>query len=112
MNIRHLTPDFAVTGQIVADDVSAIVAQGFKSLICNRPDNEEANQPGASGIEKAARGAGLGYSFIPVVSGALTDDNARDMAGALKALPRPILAYCRSGARCANLYQLAIALTD
>ncbi len=106
MEIRQIAEGFAVTGQITADDIAAIKAAGFKSLVCNRPDGEEIVQPDAAGIEKTAREAGLDYRFIPVVSGAITRENVEDMAAALSEIPRPVLAYCRSGARCANLYQL------
>jgi uncharacterized protein (TIGR01244 family) len=36
----------------------------------------------------------------------VTQDNVSDMAAALAALPRPVLAYCRTGGRCTNLYGL------
>jgi uncharacterized protein (TIGR01244 family) len=106
MDIKNIADGFSVTGQITADQIKDITAQGYKSLVCNRPDGEELNQPSAEGIEMAARAAGLEYRFIPVVSGQLTRQNVDDMAAALDDLPRPVLAYCRSGARCANLFQL------
>ncbi len=109
MDIRQIADGLAVTGQITADHVAAIKDAGFKSLVCNRPDGEEPGQPPADGIEAAARAAGLEYSFVPVVSGAITPANVTDMAEALDSLPRPVLAYCRSGARCFNLIQMVYA---
>lgn len=106
MDIRQLNEDISVTGQITADDVAAISAAGFKSVICNRPDAESAGQPEADGIATAVKAAGLDYRFIPVVSGAITQENVTDMAAALQAMPRPVLAYCRSGGRCTNLFML------
>ncbi len=106
MDIRQIAEGFSVTGQITATQIADIKAAGFRSLVCNRPDGEEMMQPDAEGIEQAARAAGLDYRFIPVVSGAITPGNVEDMAVALDELPRPVLAYCRSGARCANLYQM------
>lgn len=106
MEIRQIAEDMAVTGQITADNVAAIKEAGFKSLVCNRPDNEEFNQPPAGDIEAAAKAVGLEYRFVPVVSGGITRDNVDQMAEALDALPRPLLAYCRSGARCFNLIQI------
>ncbi|WP_309083881.1 TIGR01244 family sulfur transferase [Chelativorans sp.] len=105
MDIRKINEDFAVTGQIAPQQVAEIAGAGFKSLICNRPDSEE----GAvrhDMVEEAARAAGLEFRFIPVVSGAITEENVRDMAQVLEELPRPVLAYCRSGTRCLNLYGL------
>jgi uncharacterized protein (TIGR01244 family) len=106
--IRHLTDDFAVTGQLSADDIPAIAAQGFKTLINNRPDGEAGPaQPPSEDIERAARAAGLAYVYLPVVSGRLTPADAVAMKQALAAAPTPVLAFCRSGARSANLYVMA-----
>lgn len=105
MQFRQIDEGFAVAGQISAGDVQAIADAGFKSLICNRPDAE----PGAvphDAIEQAARDAGLEFRFIPVAGSGITQGNVTEMAGALDGLPRPVLAYCRSGARCMNLYML------
>lgn len=106
MEIRQLNEDISVTGQISADDVAAISKAGFKSVICNRPDGETAGQPEQDGVAAAVKAAGLEYRFIPVVSGAITPENVKDMAVALEDMPRPVLAYCRSGGRCANLFTL------
>lgn len=105
MDIRRVNEDFAVTAQIAPNHMSDIAAAGFRSVICNRPDAEDGAVPHDT-VEEAARTAGLEFRFVPVVSGALTQDDVRDMADALANLPRPVLAYCRSGARCLNLYAL------
>ncbi len=106
MQIRQLTEDFAVAPQISVAHVQPIADAGFKSLICNRPD-EEAGAVDHRMIEEAAAAAGLVFRFIPVVSGAMTRENVVDMAAALDELPRPILAYCLSGGRCQNLFMMA-----
>jgi len=105
MEIRRVNEDFAVTGQIAPVQVGEIANAGFKSIVCNRPDTEDGAIP-HDAVEEAARAAGLEFRFLPVVSGAITEDNVKDMAAILEALPRPVLAYCRSGARCLNLYGL------
>ena len=50
--------------------------------------------------------AGLAFRYIPVISGQITAENVEDQAEALDALEGPVFAYCRSGARCTNLYGL------
>lgn len=105
MEIRRINDDIAVAPQIGAEHVEAIARAGFKSIVCNRPDSEDGAVP-HDHVEQAAKAAGLEFRFIPVVSGAITDDDVRDMAAALKALPAPVLAYCRTGGRCMNLYGL------
>jgi uncharacterized protein (TIGR01244 family) len=103
MEIRQITEDYSVAGQITPEDVAAIAGAGFRSIICNRPDGEAAEQPDHGSVEAAARAAGLTFRYIPVISGQMTPDNVSDQADALDELPKPVLAYCRSGARCTNL---------
>lgn len=107
LRTQAITPDFTVSAQITIDDIETIKAQGFKSLICNRPDGEEMGQPDCAPILEAAEAAGLQVMNIPVISGMLTRENVDDMAKALDILPKPIFAYCRSGARCGQIFQYA-----
>jgi sulfide:quinone oxidoreductase len=108
MSVQSLSADFAVTGQITAEDVPAIARAGFKSIICNRPDGEAGpSQPTFASIAQAAEAAGLKAQYLPTISGQITSDNGAAMARLLAELPAPVLAYCRSGARSTSLWQLA-----
>src|SRR5690349_8487283 len=78
MDIRPIADGFAVTGQITARDVKTIAEAGYKTIISNRPDSEDGAVPHGD-IEKAAEAAGLKFVYLPVVSGAMTTDNVRDM---------------------------------
>jgi uncharacterized protein (TIGR01244 family) len=106
MEYRQISDNYSVSGQILPDDIAAIKAAGFKSVICNRPDNEQPGQPSADSVKKAAEAAGLEFRYIPVISGQITEENVADQAIALENLKGPVFAYCRSGARCTNLYAL------
>lgn len=106
---KQLTPDLAVAKQIAGVDVDAIAARGFKSIICNRPDGEGADQPVFAEIAEAAGAAGLAARYVPVTSGMVTDADAASFAAALAELPKPVLAYCRTGTRSATLWGLAEA---
>jgi uncharacterized protein (TIGR01244 family) len=59
MRIVKLTPTVAVSGQITPDEVPEIAAAGYRVLVNNRPDGEEAGQPGSDDIAAAARASGL-----------------------------------------------------
>jgi uncharacterized protein (TIGR01244 family) len=107
MDIRQITDDYAVSGQISQADIAEIKAAGYRSVICHRPDGEQPDQPTASEIGKAAQDAGLGFRHVPVVSGAMTQDDVDAMAEALKELEGPVFAYCRSGARSTKIYLAA-----
>ena len=106
MEYRQISDDYSVAGQITPDEIAAIKSAGFKSVICNRPDDEQPGQPSADSVEKAAAAAGLEFRYIPVISGQITAENVADQAAALDELAGPVFAYCRSGTRCTNLYGL------
>jgi len=104
MEFRQISEDYAVSPQITPEDVAAIKAAGFRSIISNRPDDEQPGQPSAGSIKAAAEAAGLGFRHIPVISGQMTMDDVEAQAKALDELQGPVFAYCRSGTRCTNLY--------
>lgn len=106
MDIRQISQDYAVSPQITTEDIATIKQAGFKSVVCNRPDDEDVGQPPVDTIRQAAEAAGLAFRHVPVVSGAMTLDNVTEMAAALKDLPGPVFAYCRSGTRSGNLYNM------
>jgi sulfide:quinone oxidoreductase len=116
MDIRKITDDLSVAPQISADDISAIAAAGFRAIICNRPDGETSDQPCCEDIEAAVKASGLAWRAQPVRSGGVSLDDATAFAALMAELPKPVLAYCRTGTRCATLWCLSQAgqrpLTD
>lgn len=109
MDVKQLTPFLSVSPQILPDDVGVLAAQGFKSIVNNRPDGESEDQPGSAEIAAAARRHGLDYRHIPAVSGAISDQNITDFRAAMAALTGPVLAFCRTGTRSASLWTLSEA---
>ncbi|HWT53707.1 MAG TPA: TIGR01244 family sulfur transferase, partial [Rhodocyclaceae bacterium] len=109
MKIKTLTAQLSVAPQISAADVAEIAAAGFKSIICNRPDGEGSDQPGFHEIETAARSAGLEIRHQPVLPGLVSNTQATEFDQLLEQLPKPVLAYCRSGMRSATLWGLSRA---
>lgn len=106
--IRALTDTFAVAPQLGPDDMPDVAHAGFKSVIINRPDLEGGpEQPLSADVINAAQAAGLQIEYQPIISGAMTHDDVERFAELLKQLPEPVLAYCRSGARCASLFEAA-----
>ena len=85
--------------------------QGFKSVVNNRPDFEHGpDQPTSAQIEAAALAAGLQYRWLPVDGGFQTPEQIAAFAQLLQELPRPLLAFCRSGARSTRLFMQANSL--
>jgi len=105
---RWLTDDVSVAPQLTPQAMAEAARVGFRSVINNRPDFEEGpQQPTNASIEAAARAAGLEYRFLPVASSYQSPDEIAAFAGLLAELPRPILVFCRSGARSTRLYRAA-----
>lgn len=104
-NVQQVGPGICVAGQLNAAAMAWAAAQGFRSVINNRPDFEGGpQQPTNASIEEAARAAGLEFAFLPVSPGAHSAQEVARMAELVARLPKPILAFCRSGARSGRLY--------
>lgn len=103
MNVRKIDENFAVTGQITPEQVKAVSDAGFKSIVCARPDNEEHGQPSFDAVARAAEALGLQIVHIPV-SGGLGEGQVIRFHDAWEKMPKPMLGYCRSGARAGSLY--------
>ncbi|MBU6224723.1 MAG: TIGR01244 family phosphatase [Burkholderiales bacterium] len=111
MYIKKISDQLSVADQITQKDVSVIAKAGFKSIVCNRPDGEDLGQPAFKEIEQAAIKANLPIRFLPAVSGAVTSELGQEFGKLLEDLPKPVLAYCRSGMRCTTLWALSNAKT-
>ena len=109
MQIRPLVDGLSVSPQLEAADLAALAALGFRSVINNRPDHEEPNQPLSASLKDAAAEAGLAYRELPVVSGQVTDEQAAAFGEVLEQSPGPVLAFCRTGTRSTTLWALNAA---
>ena len=106
--VQPIAPDVCVAPQLSPQAMSEAAKAGFRSVVNNRPDFEGGDdQPTSAQIEAAARAAGLEYRYLPVDGGYQSPEQAQAMAQLLGDLPRPLLMFCRSGARSARLYALA-----
>ncbi len=107
--IQQLSPDVCVAGQLDPAAMAWAAEAGFKSVVNNRPDFEGGpDQPTSAAIEAAARAAGLTYAFLPVQGGYQSPEEIARFAELVSSLPKPILAFCRSGARSGRLYRAAL----
>ena len=108
--VQAIAPDVCVAPQLTPEAMAEAAKAGFRSVVNNRPDFEEGpEQPTSAQIEAAAQAAGLQYRHLPVAGGYQTPEQVAAMAVLLQELPRPMLMFCRSGARSTRLYSLAIS---
>jgi uncharacterized protein (TIGR01244 family) len=105
---RQVAADVCVAPQLTPEAMADVARAGFRSVVNNRPDFEHGpDQPTNASIEAAAKAAGLEYRFLPVSGGGQTPEQIAAFAALLDELPRPLLAFCRSGARSTNLFMQA-----
>lgn len=105
MSVYRLSETCAVAGQIQPTDVEAIAADGFTTIVCNRPDNEDFGQPAASDIEAECTTHGIAFHHIPIDRGGLTMQMVENFQQVVNESAGPVLAYCRSGQRSAVIWQ-------
>ncbi len=109
MEIRPLTDSYAVSPQVAPEDLSAVKAAGYVTVICNRPDQEIPPEFQADAIRKAAEAHGLAFVLNPVVHGALTLEIVETQGKTIAEAPGPVLAYCASGNRSSIVWALSQA---
>ncbi len=106
MDIRALTPTYAVSPQIEPTDLPAIKAAGFTTVIDNRPDGEIPAHLHTPHMKAAAEALGLTFIANPVIGGALTMENVRRQSQVMAEASGPVFAYCASGNRCSVVWAL------
>lgn len=108
-DIRRVTEGFSVAPQITEEDVEAIAAAGYKTIVVNRPDGEGGvDQPRMGSIRAKAESLGLAFAALPF-SGAPTPEIVERMGNILNEAPQPVLAYCRTGTRSITAWALVHA---
>lgn len=108
---QALTPEFCVAPQLEPAAMAEAAAAGFRSVINNRPDFEGGpDQPSSATMEAAALAAGLEYRHLPVNGAYQSPEEIAAFKLLIDSLPKPILAFCRSGARSTRLFAAASQL--
>jgi len=109
MKFAKINHELTVSDQITIEDLKEIHAQGYKTIFCNRPDQESEGQINFSSIEKEAQNLGIKAIHQPVVSGQISDSDIAQFSSYFEIAQKPIFAYCRTGTRCSMLWALSHA---
>ena len=104
MSIYPLTESLSVAAQITPQDVANLAAQGFTSVVCNRPDGEVPGQATMDDMEAACNAAGLLFVRYPVDAMNFPGPDIEGLGALFDDPSQSVLAYCRTGTRCANLW--------
>ncbi len=106
MEIRPITPRYAVSPQITVEDVPAIAKAGFVKVICNRPNTEVPPDQQSDAIGQAVREAGMEYEVLELTHQTMTPENVALQRDLAESCSGPVLAYCASGTRCSVVWAL------
>ncbi|MDB2518890.1 TIGR01244 family sulfur transferase [Planktomarina temperata] len=109
MQINTLSDDYSVSPQIEVSDVPSITQAGFKSVICNRPDQENPEPRQIEAIKAAVEAAGMEFAENVFDPSSFDPDKIERQAELLAQLPSPVFAYCASGNRCSIVWAFAQA---
>jgi uncharacterized protein (TIGR01244 family) len=109
LELKRINDDVSVAPQISPDDMPAIRAAGFTTVINNRPDGEAPDQPTSETMRAAAEAAGLSYHFIPLGRDGVSAQMVDEERAVLEGSEGPVLCYCRSGTRSTTLWALTQA---
>jgi len=109
MKFAKINNELTVSDQITIEDLKEIVAQGYKTIFCNRPDQESEGQLAFLLIEKEAQNLGIKAIHQPVIGGQISDNDIEAFRSYFESAQKPIFAYCRTGSRCSTLWALSHA---
>lgn len=109
MDIRPLTPRYAVSPQLSPEDLPAVAEAGIVRVICNRPDAEVPPSHQAAAIRAAAEAAGLQFECLELTHQTMTPQNVARQRQMAQDADGPVLAYCASGTRCSVIWALGEA---
>lgn len=107
MALTEFGPGLFVSPQVTAADMEGLKRQGIAAVVCNRPDGEAPGQPRAAEVASAAKRNGITFRHVPVVPGRIGPADVTAFRAALADLPRPLLAFCGSGARSRAMLEAA-----
>ena len=95
--------------QASPEDMVLVAKQGFASVMNNRPDFEhDADQPTAQSVADAAHAAGMDFYDLHFSASRVTPELLVQFAQVVGQAKKPILLYCRSGARSTAIYRMAV----
>jgi sulfide:quinone oxidoreductase len=104
--LMGLAPGLTAAGALNAADIEALAASGVKTIVNNRPDNEDPGQLPADAARTLCAAHGIAYHHIPFVGAMLSAADIDAFEAVLKSGPRPVVAHCRSGTRSTMIWAL------
>ncbi|ULJ61174.1 TIGR01244 family sulfur transferase [Wielerella bovis] len=107
MAIEKIADYLYISNQLDERFAKRAAQYGIQTVICNRPDDEEPNQPSFEQVKTWLNAVGIeNVVYMPVVMDGIDDAALREFQETVAKSPAPILAYCRTGTRSAMMWAL------
>lgn len=107
MSIEKIADYLYVSRQLNERTAKLVAQYDIKTVICNRPDGEEPNQPDFETVKAWLHEVGIEkVVYMPTTMETITDAQLKEFQDTVAQSPAPILAYCRTGTRSAMLWAL------
>ena len=107
MAIEKIADYLYVSKQLDERFAKRAALTGIKTVICNRPDGEEPNQPDFETVKGWLEANGIeNVVYMPIVMDGIDDAALTEFQETIAKSPAPILAYCRTGTRSAMMWAL------
>ena len=107
MRVLELAPQVYASGQLFEQDLRLAAKQGVRSIVNNRADGESVGQPSSADLANIAEEVGITFVHFPVESNLFNRQDVENFARIRDDLERPLILFCRSGARSMRLWELA-----
>ncbi len=104
IKIHELEPGFAIADAVLPEDLDEVARQGYRAVICNRRPGEADDHPDDAVLSTRATELGLEWHCIPVTPGEYSEADIEAFRQAVDSLPKPILAFCKTGKRAVHLW--------
>ncbi|HTW51039.1 MAG TPA: TIGR01244 family sulfur transferase [Stellaceae bacterium] len=104
--LMQLAPGLTAAGALSADNIEALAASGVKTIVNNRPDDEDPGQLLADEARRLCAARGIAYHHIPFVNATLTVADVDAFEKVLMSGSHPMVAHCRSGTRSTMIWAL------
>ena len=103
MKLMKVSPEVTLSAQLNEQDLKSLADNGVELVICNRPDDESADQISFSVIQQAAEALGMEAVSIAFKTGEMNHKHIESFSRLLNT-GKKTHAYCRTGNRSFCLY--------
>ncbi len=104
--LADLAPGVSAAGKLDQRDIEGLAATGVRTIVNNRPDDEDPGQLPAADARRLAEALGIAYHHVPITAATLTRADVDALAAVLAGAEQPVVLHCRSGTRSTLLWSL------